>query len=113
MRWSATLVLPFLPLSVLAGKFNDPALRSRHARHAIQARTNSTKFAIADYYQGESFLKCVECESDSYFSFTLYLSVTGTSSRTPIPPTAMSTINRKHKLFKRVSHLYKQTELRS
>lgn len=60
MRWSAALVLPFLPLSVLAGKFHDPALRSRHARHAIQARTNSTKFTMADYYQGESFLKCVK-----------------------------------------------------
>ena len=60
MRWSPALVLPFFPLSVLAGKFNDPALRSRHARHAIQARTNSTKFTMADYYQGESFLKWVK-----------------------------------------------------
>lgn len=63
MRWSAVLVLPFLPLSVLAGKFHESPLRSRHAGHArsIQARNNTgaPTFTLTDLYQGQSFLKYV------------------------------------------------------
>jgi hypothetical protein len=69
MRWSAVLVLPFFPLSVLAGKFHESP-RSRHPRHArsIQARNNtgSPKFTLTDLYQGQSFLKYVRNLSESH-----------------------------------------------
>ncbi|KAF8202300.1 glycoside hydrolase family 16 protein [Pholiota molesta] len=67
MRWSAVLVLPFFPLSVLAGKFHESP-RSRHPRHArsIQARNNtgSPKFTLTDLYQGQSFLNDWDFFSD-------------------------------------------------
>ncbi|KAF9477609.1 glycoside hydrolase family 16 protein [Pholiota conissans] len=60
MRWSVAFVLPLLPLSVLAGKFHESSLRSRHAGHAriIKARNNTgaSKFTLTDMYTGESFL---------------------------------------------------------
>ncbi|KAF8966352.1 glycoside hydrolase family 16 protein [Flammula alnicola] len=69
MRWSVTFVLPFLPLSVLAGKFHESHFRSRHAGHArsIQARNNTGQptFTLTDMYTGQSFLDDWDFFSDA------------------------------------------------
>jgi hypothetical protein len=65
MRWSLSVTLGcLLPLSVLAGKFQESPLRARHAGHArsIQARNNTgttgqSNFTLTDFYTGQSFLE--------------------------------------------------------
>ena len=62
MLWSLSIGC-LLPLSVLAGKFQESPLRARHAGHArsIQVRNNTgkTKFTLTDFYTGQSFLEYV------------------------------------------------------
>lgn len=69
MRWSLSVTIGcLLPLSVLAGKFQESSLRARHAGHArsIQARNNTgkPKFTLTDFYTGQSFL-----DDWDFFSF--------------------------------------------
>ncbi|PPQ67875.1 hypothetical protein CVT25_010314 [Psilocybe cyanescens] len=64
MNWSLLLLLSVLPFNVLAGKSNEPSLRSRHVGHArnLQNRNNNTgscqpqSYKLKDLYQGQSFL---------------------------------------------------------
>lgn len=65
MRWFVSVTVGcLLPLSVLAGKFQESSLRARHAGHArsTQARNNTgntgmSKFTLTDLYTGQSFLE--------------------------------------------------------
>ncbi len=113
MRWSAALVLPFLPLSVLAGKFSRSGLAVSPRSPCYPGAYQQHQVHYGRLLPRRILLKVRQILiRAAIFIYTL-LPATGTSSRMPIPLTAMSTINRKRKLLRRVLHLYKQTVPRS
>jgi len=106
MRWSTlgcALLPALLPLSVLAGKFQQPSLRARNAGHArIQVRNNTattamSKFKLTDFYTGQSFIEQVVLHNEPWTIrvdwISLFLAI-GTFFRPKTPLMAMSTTRR-------------------